>query len=107
MIKSLRDWDNKSSHAEFAHNRTPCAASHFLFEVCYGLSPLTSLDLIFIPQESKVNLEAEQSATEIKRLHEQVRAQPKKANKQYKPKANKKCTHLGSKLGDLHGYTWG
>ena len=64
--KSLRDWKTNLSHAEFACNRTYYyATSQFLFEVCCGLNPLTPLDLIPIPQESKVNFKAEEIAKDM------------------------------------------
>ena len=82
MSKSLRDWDTKLSHAEFAYNRTPFySTSHSPFEVCYGLNPFTPLDLIHVTQESKVSFEAKERAKEIKKLHKQVRAQIEKENK--------------------------
>jgi len=60
VCESLKDWDIKLPHAEFTHNRSPSyTTSHFPFEACYGLNPLTPLDLIFIPQESKVSFEDE------------------------------------------------
>jgi len=86
----LIDWDTKLSLVRFAYNRTnSCATSHSPFEVCYGLNHFTSLDLITIPQESKVKFEAEVSANEIKKFHGQVRAQIEKVNEQYKSKENK------------------
>ena len=55
--KSLRGWDVKLAHAEFVDNRASSnATSHSPFEVCYGLNPLTSICLIPIPQEWRVNL---------------------------------------------------
>jgi len=57
VSKSLRDLDVKLAHAEFAYNRAPSyATSHSPCEVCYGLNPLTPIDLIPIPQESRVSL---------------------------------------------------
>jgi len=102
VSKSLRDWDNKFSHVQFAYNRTSSyATSHSPFEVCYGLILLTPLDLIPIPQESKVSFEAEERAKAMKKLHQLVRAQIEKVNAQYKVKPNKNRTHLEFKLGDL------
>ena len=60
VSKSLRDWDTKLSHTEFAYNQTPSyATSHSPFKVCYSLNPLTPLDFIPFPQESRVIFEAE------------------------------------------------
>jgi len=83
VSKSLRDWDTKLPHAELAYNRTPSyATSNSPFGVCYGLNPLTALDLIPIPQESKVSFEAEERAKAMKKVHKQVWAEIKKVNKQ-------------------------
>jgi len=75
MSKSLRDWDTKLSHAKFAYNQTPSYITfHSPFEVCYGLNPLTPLDLIPIRQEFKVSFEAKKRAKAIKKLHKKLRA---------------------------------
>jgi len=62
--------------------------------VCYGLNPLTAIDLIPIPQESRVRFEANVRGKEAKKLHEQVKAQIEKVNEQYKQKANKNAHSL-------------
>ena len=63
MSKSLRDEDTKLSHVEFAYNGAPSyATSHSPFDICCGLNLLTTLELIPIPQESKVSFEAEERA---------------------------------------------
>ena len=101
VSKSLRDWDNKFSHVQFAYNRTSSyATSHSPFEVCNDLNPLTPLDLIPIPQESKVSFEAEERAKARKKLHEEVRARIEKVNEQHTAKANKNRTHLEFNPGD-------
>jgi len=75
VSKILRDWDVKLAHVVFAYNRAPpYATTHSPFEVCYGLNPLTSIDLIHIPQESRGSFEAEARAKKIKKQHEQVKA---------------------------------
>ena len=44
VSKSLKDWDLKLSHAEFAYNRSPSyATKHSPFECVYGVNPLTLL----------------------------------------------------------------
>jgi len=50
VSKSLRDWDAKLPYAKFASNRFPSyAPSHSPFKECYGLIPLTPLNLVPIP----------------------------------------------------------
>ena len=52
VSKSLRDWDVKLAHAEFAYNKAPSYSTcHSPFEVCYSLNPLIPVDLIPIPKE--------------------------------------------------------
>jgi len=102
MSKSLRDWDIRLPHVEFAYNRSPCyTISNSHFEACYGLNPFTPFDLIHIPQESKVSFEDEERAKEMKKLYEQLRAQIEKINEQYKAKANESCTNLKFQSGDF------
>ena len=66
-----------------------------------ALTLLLPLDLIHIPQESKVSIEVQERAQETKKFYEQVRAQIEKVNEQYKSKANKNRLHLRFKLEDL------
>jgi len=64
-------WDLKLPYAEFTYNRTPnFATSHSPFESCYEINPLTPLDLILLPLESRVSYEAEERAKEMKKLHQ-------------------------------------
>ena len=52
VSRSLRDWVTKISHAKFAYNQAPSyAPSYSLFKVCYGLNPLTLIDVIPILKE--------------------------------------------------------
>jgi len=63
VSKSLKDWDLKLPHAKFAYNRSPAyATKHSPFECVYGVNPLTPLDLLPIPTESRVSFEAETKA---------------------------------------------
>jgi len=67
----------------------------------YEINPLTPLDLIPIPIESRVSFEAETRAKEMRKLHEHSRSQIERSNKAYKARANKHRTQLEFKLGDL------
>src|SRR4029079_8283196 len=90
VSKSLKDWDLKLPHAEFAYNRAPSYATGCSpFYTCYGVNPLSPIELIPLPLESRVSLEAETKAKEIKKLHEQIKAKIEKTNELYKAKANK------------------
>ena len=90
VSKSLKDWNLKLPHAEFAYNRSPSyATKHSPFECVCGVNPLAPLDLIPIPSESRVSFEAETRAKEMRKLHDQIRNQIEKTNEAYKARANK------------------
>jgi len=102
VSKSLKAWDLKLPHAEFAYNRSPsCATKHSAFECAYGVNPLTPLYLIPIPTMTRVSFEAETRAKEIKKLYEQIKNQIEKTNEAYKARANKHRKQLEFKPGDL------
>ncbi|XP_071709110.1 uncharacterized protein [Rutidosis leptorrhynchoides] len=85
--KSLKEWDLKLAHAEFAFNRAPnYSTGKSPFEICYGANPLTPVDLIPFAFEPKASVEAVAKAKEMKKLYEQVRAKIEKTNHQYKAK---------------------
>jgi len=65
------------------------------------MDPLTPLDLLSIPLESRVTYEDEVRANEMKRTHEYVRGHIEKANAAYKARANKHLKYLDFKPRDL------
>ncbi|GJV65764.1 transposon ty3-I gag-pol polyprotein, partial [Tanacetum coccineum] len=58
-------------------------------EVMYGHNPITPLELAPIPLTEATNGDAEQHATNIKQLHQQIREQILHHEKQYDARANK------------------
>ena len=85
----MKGWDLKLPH-EFAYSRAPSyATKNSPFDCAYGVDPLSPIDLLPLPSESRVSYDAELIAKEIKKLHEQVRNHIKKANTAYKARANK------------------
>lgn len=55
----LKDWNLKLAHAEFAHNRAPSSTTrHSLFEVVYGINPITPIKLTSFPLELQLNKDA-------------------------------------------------
>ena len=101
MSKNLKQWDLRLNHAEFAYNWAPTyATSHSPFEACYGVNPLTLIDLIPLPIEHKVSFETEERAKEIKKLHKQIQAQGEKVNASDKASVNKYRKPMVFNLGD-------
>ncbi|CAL9121040.1 unnamed protein product [Musa textilis] len=102
VSKSLKDWDLKLAHAEFAYNRSPSyTTGRSPFEVVYGLNPLTPIDLIPIPSDSQVNFDGKDRAESMKKLHEQIRSKIEKANESYQKKANQFRKKTQFQKGDL------
>nr|XP_043611666.1 uncharacterized protein LOC122583313 [Erigeron canadensis] len=102
MVKTLKDWDLKLAHAEFAFNRAPnYSISKSPFEICYGVNPLTPIDLIPFLFEPKTSIETEARAKEIKKIHQQVKARIEKTNADYKVRANKHRKQSSFAPGDL------
>ena len=105
VSKSLKDWDLKLPHAEFAYNRSPSyATKHSPFECFYGVNPLTPLDLLPIRTESRVSFEAETRAKEIKKIHEQIRVQIRRSMKHTRQRLTSTVNHLSSNLETWFGY---
>ncbi|XP_074318277.1 uncharacterized protein LOC141655077 [Silene latifolia] len=102
VSRSLKDWDVKLAHAEFAYNRSPThATSHSPFEVVYGANPYLPLDLIPLPKDELVHKDAEAKLKSMVKLHEQVRKQIEAINVSYQRKANKHRKPRVFQDGDL------
>ncbi|GJV06613.1 gag-pol polyprotein [Tanacetum coccineum] len=57
--KTMKDWDLKLSHVEFDFNRAPnYSTGKTPFEICYGVNPLTPVDLIPLSIEPKASIKA-------------------------------------------------
>ena len=100
--KSLRDWDVKLAHAEFAYNRSPNATTgHSPFEVLYGLNPIMPLELSALPFGVHKSVDANEKAKAMKKLHESIRGQIAKSNEAYKRRINKHRRTTQLQPGDL------
>jgi hypothetical protein len=59
---------------EFAYNRSVRSTIEFSpFEIVYGLTLLTPMDLILLPVDERVCLDGNRKAQVVKTLHESVR----------------------------------
>ena len=87
--------------AEFAYNRTMHISTNFSpFKVVYGFNPLTPLDLSPLPTKEQLNLNGEEKAEFVKKLHEKVRANIEKKTEQYAKQANKGRKRVVFEPGD-------
>jgi len=102
VSKSIKEWDLKLSYAEYAYNQAPSfVTSHSHFKSCYGINHLTALELIPLPLESRVSCVAKETVRDMKKLHQQIRANIEKTNEMYKARANKHCKAITFKPRDL------
>ena len=88
--KNLKNSEDCLPFIEFVYNRSVHSFIEYSpFEVVYGFNPLTLLDLMPLPTDERVSLYWKKKAEMLKQLHEHVRQQIEKKNKQYASKANK------------------
>lgn len=107
LLRSLvgdnpKKWDLVLPQAEFAYNRSNHSSTgRSPFFVVYGRNPFTPLDLAPSPEHQHFSVDGEEQATQIKRLHEQVREQIIKHNLQYQTRVNKHRRKVIFNEGDL------
>lgn len=71
-------------HVEFAYNRSiNLAAQYSPFEIVYGFSPLTTLDLLPLPFEEGASLDGKKKVEQVRKLYEKVRKNIEKKMEQY------------------------
>ena len=71
--KNLKSWEECLPHIEFAYNRSVHSATKFSpFEVVYGFNLLTPLDLLPLPNDQFVHVDAKKKADYVKELHQKV-----------------------------------
>ena len=86
---------------EFTYNRSVCSTTDYSpFKIIYGFNPLTSLDLIPLPIDERVNLDGNRKTYVVKALHESVWRQILKNNEKYAFKANKSHKRVIFELDD-------
>jgi hypothetical protein len=90
LKKNLKMWEQCLSHVEFVYNRAVHSTTNFCpFEIVYGFKPHTPMDLLPLPLQEQVNLDAITRSELIKRLHEDTRRNIENKSTQYAKQANK------------------
>ena len=75
---------------EFAYNRAVHSTTHCsLFEIVYGFNPLTPLDLLPLPPNNFMSVDANSKADLVKKLHKQVKERIEKKNAKVASRVNK------------------
>jgi len=102
LKKNLKLWEDCLPHVEFAYNRAVHSTTNSCpFEIVYGFKPHTPMDLLPLPLQEQVNLDATKRSDFIKRLHVETRKNIEKKSAQYAKQANKGKKKVTFQPGDL------
>ena len=72
--KNIKEWEECLPIAEFAYNRARHSTTgKSPFEVVYGSNPLSPLDILPLPLQECINLDASACVTHLKKMHEDTR----------------------------------
>jgi hypothetical protein len=90
LKKNIKMWEESLPHVEFAYNRAVHSTTKFSpFQIVYGFNPAAPIDLLPLPVQERVNLDASKRADLVKKIHEQARTNIEKMTKTYEKQANK------------------
>ena len=90
MSKNLKERDLKLPQIKFPYNQDlTYFTSHFPFITCYGVNPLTIIDLLPFSIEYRASFDTKERTKEVKKLHDQIRDHAEKVNASYTVRANK------------------
>ncbi|XP_066365236.1 uncharacterized protein [Miscanthus floridulus] len=99
VVKHKRGKDNIEAHAGglAVHSTTNFCP----FEIVYGFKPHTPMDLLPLPLQEQVNLDAAKRSDFLKKLHDETRRNIEKKSAQYAKQANKGKKKVTFQPGDL------
>jgi hypothetical protein len=90
LKKNLKMWEDCLAHVEFAYNRAVHSTTNFCpFEIVYGFKPHTPMDLLPLPLQEQVNLDAAKRSEFIKKLHDDTKRNIERKSAHYAKQANK------------------
>nr|KYP48894.1 Transposon Ty3-G Gag-Pol polyprotein [Cajanus cajan] len=97
-----KTWDDCLPHLEFAYNRVVHKTTNLSpFEVVYGFNPITSLDLLPLPNTlSLFHKECVSRADFIKKYHEKIKSQIENQTQKYAKYKNKGRKKITFEVGD-------
>jgi hypothetical protein len=102
LKKNLKLWEDCLPHVEFAYNKAVHSTTNSCpFEIVYGFKPHSPMDLLPLPLQEQVNLDAMKRLDFIKRLHAETRKNIEKKSTQYAKQASKGKKKVTFQPGDL------
>ena len=100
----VKSWDQKLSQAEFAYNHAVNRSSGFSpFQVVYSVTPRSPLDLLPVPDKTRIHGKVADFVHSLQEVHQTVHANLEKAAEKYKELADRKRRHVEFDMGD---YVW-
>ena len=100
--KNLKEWEDCLPHVEFAYNRAVHSTTQLCpFEVVYGFRPITPLDLLPLPIQERINMEASKRADFVRKIHEKTKEAIEKKGKYVANRVNKKRKEVIFQPGDM------
>ena len=100
--KPIKGWDLIPPQAEFSYNNSiNRSIGRSPFQIVYGSSPRTTLELRKMEQGERTSAEAEEFVEHVKNLDEEVHAHITKMNQKDKDREDQKRRHKEFQVGDL------
>ncbi|PKI63061.1 hypothetical protein CRG98_016548 [Punica granatum] len=98
----VKSWDQKLSPAEFAHNHAVNRSTGFSpFQVVYFGTPRGPLDLLPVPDMTRVHGKTADFVHGLQEIHEAMQNNLKNAAMKYKAVADRRRRHLEFEVGDF------
>ncbi|PKI68375.1 hypothetical protein CRG98_011283 [Punica granatum] len=98
----VKSWDHKLSPAEFAHNHAVNRSTGFSpFQVVYSVTPRGPLDLLPVPNKTRVYGKAADFIHGLQEIHEAVQNNLKNAALKYKAVVDRRRRHVEFEVGDF------
>ena len=100
--KNIKEWEECLPIAEYAYNHTRhLTTGKSPFEVIYGFNPLSPLDILHLPLQERINLDASARVTHLKKMHEDTRHTIERQVQRLATKLNTHKSPMVFQPGDL------
>ena len=100
--KNLKIWEDCLPHVEFAYNRAVHSTTNLCpFEIVYGFKPIAPIDLLPLPLQERINMEASKRATYVNKIHEKTKEAIELSAKRKATSMNKHRKKVLFEPGDL------
>ncbi|PKI37365.1 hypothetical protein CRG98_042242 [Punica granatum] len=98
----VKSWDQKLSQPKFAHNHAVnCSINFNPFQVVYVVTPRGPLDLLPVPDKTRVHGKAANFIHGLQEIHEAMHNNLEKAAEKYKTTADRRKRHLEFEVIDF------